>query len=112
MTKDISKMDYSEFCQFLAENDERFNIVLRYDDFTVYYDKQDNKFYYLEGGEDDASDFFEVEKICYLVYSAKNDLQIPHEKAGEVLHSLFESDICGEAVFEDYIEYMWFKRVN
>lgn len=111
MGKDISKMNYSEFCEFLSgDTDDRFVITLDYEDFAVYEDAETGKFYYLELGENDASDFFEAEIIAKLVYSCKHDLKVPFEKAGEIMSRLFDADCCGERVMDDRIEYLWFSK--
>ena len=109
--KKIGEMTYSEFCLLLSEDiDDRFWVVLDYEDFKVFEDMEYGGYYYLEGGENDASDFFEVEKIACLEYSAEHDLMLPSHKVGSILSTLFDADVCGEQVLDDSIEYLWFKR--
>ena len=99
-------------CQLLSDDIEnRFELILGYDDFQVWFDTQTKKYYYLEGGINDASDCYEVKIIARLKYDVKHDLQIVHITAGQILHELFLCDCCGEHVHDGGIEYLWFKRV-
>ena len=44
-------MTYTEMCQRLSDDiDNRFELILGYDDFQVWFDTQTKKHYYLEGG--------------------------------------------------------------
>lgn len=111
--KKIADMTYSEFCDYIdntLEGDDRMDVVLGYDDFTIYEDLYHGGYYYLEGGENDASDFFEVELVARLTYSAEHDLILPKHKNEEIMHTLFDCDVCGENVLGDRIEYLWFKK--
>lgn len=106
--KDIANMSYSEFTQLLADDaEDRFKIILDYEDFDVYLDKVTLRYFYLEKSENDASDFFELELIATLNYSVVNDLKI---KDGAVLSTFFDCDVCGENVEDKGITYLWFKR--
>lgn len=112
MEEKIADMNYSEFCEFLdtIEGEDRMLPVLKCDNFTVYFDLYCGGYFYLEGGENDAGDFFELEKIAELKYSIVNDLLIPDEIADEVLGTMFACTVCGERVLDNRIEYLWFKR--
>ncbi len=106
--KDPSEMDYSEFCEYLdGEGYDRFEVILTYDDFTVYRETSTGRYFYLEGGENDASDFFELELSATLRYDELHDLQV---KDGTILSTLFSCDVCGERVLDDRIEYLWFAK--
>lgn len=106
-------MDYTTFCEMLnSDTEDRFVLVLDYDEFQVWYDADKGISHYLECGENDASDCFEVELIADLAYSAVHDLKIKHDEAGLVLSELFDCDCCGECVLDDEIHYYWFKKVS
>lgn len=106
-----TRTSYSEFCQKLSEDIcERYKLILGYDDFAVYQDRNTLKYYYLEGGENDASDFYEVELIATLSYSVINDLKIKGADAGIIMAQLFDCDVCGEHISDKQIEYLWFKE--
>ena len=104
-------MNYSDFCLTLAES-ENFELVLDYGElfFRIYKDLSENRYFYLEYNENDASDFYEVELLARLIYDVNHDLKIPHHEAGMVMSELFECDCCGEVVYDDHIEYLWFKN--
>ena len=106
-------MNYTELCRLLSEDVvDRFTLILEYDDFQVWLDTETKKFYYLEGGINDASECYEVKIIAQLKYDVKHDLQIDHATAGQLLHELFRCDCCGEHVHAEGIEYLWFERCN
>lgn len=111
MEKDISKMEYSEFTLLLSEDvNDRFQLILDYDEFNIYMDTATGRYFYLESGENDASDFFEVERIACLTYDIMHDLQIPPDEAGIRMSELFECDMCGEMINDNNIQYLWFKK--
>ncbi len=108
LEKDIAQMDYSEFCEYLnGEGFDRFEVLLEYDDFTVYQDKKTSRFYYLEGGENDADEFFEVELAAVLVYDINHDIKLGQN---ETLELFFDCCVCGEQIFDDCIKYFWFQE--
>ena len=109
MIKDISKMSYSEFCEAVNLMDNLVPVLI-YSDFIVYTDTITGRYFYLECGENDASDFFELELVARLVYDINHDLSINHNEAGSTLSALFECDCCGEVVCDQAIYYLWFKR--
>lgn len=98
---------YSELCRFIDENEEKCELVIDYDEFCVY--KIQNQYFFMDIGEGDVDEFYEVEIIAELKFSILHDLQV---KDGEELHSLFDCDCCGEQVTDDYISYLWFKEVK
>ncbi len=105
---DIAQMTYSEFCEYLdGDGYDRFEAILSYDTFAVYWDTDTERYYYLEGGENDASDFYEVELAATLRYDADHDIKLPK---GEDLHHLFDCCACGEEICNDRINYLWFKK--
>ena len=106
--KDIAEMNYSEFCEYLnGEGYDRFEPVLSYDEFAVYLDRETGRYYYLEGGENDADEFYEVELVATLFYNVNNDIRL---ERGETLDYLFDCCVCGEYITDDNIQYRWFKR--
>lgn len=109
--KDIAEMTYSEFTLLLSEDvDDRFELILDYDEFQIFEDKQTGRYFYLECGENDASEFLEVECIARLIYNINHDLIIPDgEEAGFFMADLFDCDMCGEWVNDNNIQYLWFK---
>lgn len=109
--KDIAEMTYSEFTLLLSEDtDDRFQLILNYDDFKIYGEVSTGRYFYLESGKNNANDFFEVECLACLVYDVNHDLKITSEESGVMLSELFDCDVCGEAVNDDNIQYLWFKE--
>ena len=79
-------MNYTELCRMISEDIvDRFLLILGYDDFQVWFDNVTNKYYYLEGGINDASECYEAKIIAQLKYDVKHDLQIDHVTAGQLL---------------------------
>ena len=106
-------MTYTQMCKLLSDDiDNRFELILGYDDFQVWLDTVTKKYYYLEGGINDASECYEVKIIAQLQYDIKHDLQIDHITAGQILHELFLCDCCGEYVHDEGLEYLWFDRCD
>ena len=63
----MGNVNYTEFCQLLSEDIiDRFALILGYDNFQVWLDQSTNKYYYLEGGINDASECYEVKIIAQL----------------------------------------------
>ena len=79
----------------------RFELILDYDEFKLYRDKHQNRYYYIN---EDDEDLCEMQKIATLEYNVCNDLKDTY-----ALHSLFDSDLCGEQVLDNKILYLWFK---
>lgn len=95
-------MTYEYFMQLLKHDVyNRFELILDYDEFKLYRDKDQDRYYYID--EDDKS-LCEMEKIAILEYNVCNDLKDTY-----ALYSLFDSDLCGEQVLDDKILYLWFK---
>ncbi len=106
--KDISKMNYSEFCKYLeGEGYDRFEPILSYDEFAVFLDIETDRYYYLEVGEDDADEFFELDLAAILCYDEEHDIKI---KKGERLSYFFDCCACGEYITDNNIQYLWFKK--
>lgn len=104
--KDISDMNYSEFCLFVdgIENDYVESVICT-DDYIIYHDTKNNRYYYLEAGENDASEFYELDLVATLECHLRFDTnEIDYE-------NLFESD-CGGFIYVDnnHIRYYWFKK--
>ena len=95
-------MTYEKFIQLLEYDFyNRFELILDYDEFKLYGDIHQNRYYYID--KDDES-LCEMEKIATLEYNVCNDLKDTY-----ALHSLFDSDVCGEQVLNNKILYLWFK---
>lgn len=106
--KDVSEMNYSEFTLLLSEDTEdRFETILDYPDgFYVLKDVTTERYYYLEGGINDASDFFEV--ACIARLKSKEPINVDAEYMSEI----FDCDVCGERLTDSsYFEYLWFKEI-
>lgn len=104
-------MNFQELCELLSNDTRnRFELILSYDDFAIWKDSTNEKYYYLEGGINDASECYEVVVVARLQYDVLHDLQIEHKGAGELLHQLFVCDCCGEHIYDIGIEYLWFER--
>lgn len=86
---------------------DKFDVILSYDDFTVYRETATGRYFYLEGGENDASEFYELELAAVLKYDVIHDLRV---RDGTILSTLFQCAVCGERVLDDCIEYLWFVR--
>lgn len=108
--KDITEMTYSEFTLLLSEDIDEFQLILDYEYFQVYGEVSTGRYFYLETGHNDASDFFEVECVACLLYDANHNLKIPPEDAGITMSNLFDCDMCGEMVDGNNIQYLWFKE--
>lgn len=110
--RDIKELTYSEFTQLVDEDTEgRFQLILNYNDFQVYKETSTGRYFYIECGENDASDFEEVKLVACLTYDINNDLAFTHENAEFMLHTLFDCNICGETINDDAIKYLWFKII-
>lgn len=106
-------MTYTQMCKLLSDDiDNRFELILGYDDFQVWLYTVTKKYYYLECGINNASECYEVKIIAPLQYDIKHDLQIDHITSGQILHELFLCDCCGEYVHDEGIEYLWFDRCD
>lgn len=110
MDKDYSKYSYAEFCNAIDE-DDNLELILDYEDFCVWRDTLTGRYFYIETGENDASEFCELRLVAKLTYDVNNDLLVEPSKGGETMSKLFNCDCCGEHITDDFIEYMWFKTV-
>lgn len=108
MDKDYSKYSYAEFCNAIDE-DDNLELILDYEDFCVWRDTLTDRYFFIETGENDASEFFELKLVARLLYDSNNDLTIEPSATGKIMSELFDCDCCGEHVADDFIEYLWFK---
>lgn len=111
MNKDYSKYSYAEFCNAIDEDDS-LELILNYEDFCIWRDKLTGRYFYIETGENDASEFCELRLVAKLTYDANNDLLVKPSKCGEIMSNLFDCDCCGEYVADDHVEYVWFKETS
>lgn len=108
-----ASMSYAEFCSATDDNDQLILVLDEFNNgFHVWYDIPTQSYWYLEVGENDASEFFEVEPIAELAYTITDDLKIDHKEAGALMSQLFDCICCGEYVTDDGISYVWFKKVE
>jgi len=105
--KELSEMNYSEFCEFIDSIANDFvESVICTDDFTIYHDKKNDKYFYLEYVEEGGADeFYELEVVATLKYHLRYDSDFND------FEHLFESD-CGGFVYDgnNHIQYYWFKK--
>lgn len=105
--KEIHFKNYTDFCKFFEKNEDFFMIVLDYEDFVVY--QYYSQYFFVNKSETDIDLVYELEEVARLSYDVKHDFQI---KDAETLHSMFDCDVCGEQVTNNYINYLWFKEVK
>ena len=104
--KDYSKMSFTEF-NFAIDEDDNLSLVIDSDDWQIWRDIESNRYFYIETGINDASDFYEVVPLAKLDYSIIYDIQCDKE----TLINMFDSyDFSGEEVTNDKITYWWFIR--
>ena len=106
--QEIRNMNYSDFCLWVTKNFNDIEYIISYEDFSVIKYKN-HYFYYEHEYEGSSEDFYEVKIIAQLNYSVNNDIQ---KKDSNILHSLFDCDICGEYVYNNGISYLWFKEIK
>ena len=106
---DYTKMTFTEFNNAIDEDlENRLHLTIDAEDWQIWKDTKSGKFFYIESGTNDASDFYEVRPIARLEYDVLNDIQCKPE----TLFDLFKDyDFCGEQVTENKIIYWWFKEV-
>ena len=109
---DYEITNYTDFCLYYNTHEEEFEIVLDYDDFQVFLHHESGCYFYLEKSDGDADEFYELELCATLQHDVCHELLIDPAETGEVMSALFDCDCCGEYVTDDYIEYLWFKRVE
>ena len=97
--------EYDDYSKFMEEYNDSldFETILEYDNFKVVYDRKEHRYFYFECGENDASDFYEVNLLARL--SPSNDML----SDGKDLHDLFPCDVCGEKIDDKGVAtYFWF----
>ena len=110
--KYYSEMTYTEFCSSIDE-DENLILVIGFnetDEWQIWYDENEKRYFYIEIGINDASDFYEVKLIATLDYDANSNTDPDRDK----LINLFDCDFCGAQIHEDegkLIVY-WFKKLE
>lgn len=110
MLENFDKMGYSEFCLAISEDtSNRFRMLFEFDDFQVWV-VDGERYFHLETGENDASDFYELELVASLNYDAKYLWLVWTDENRRVFENLFDNDCCGEVVSDDEIRLLWFKR--
>lgn len=111
--KDIK---YLDLCNWIDDSPNA-KIILDYSEWQVWQDTSDNKYYYIERSENDASDFCEVKLIGRLSFDFKMDTDAD---ALVQSHAIFPSCfVCGEKFLfsEDEMdnytaEYLYFEKVS
>ncbi len=105
--KDIAEMNYSEFTQFLdGEGFARLEHIYDEEYFSIYLDKPTGRYFYLEGGENDASEFYELTLLARLELQVKFDIC----DAENELNYEFKAEIHAERTLGDRHEHFWFDR--
>lgn len=107
----IKNMTYSEFIDWTNENPDS-ELILSYQEFQVWKDDSDGKYYYVECSINDASKFYELQLIGKLIYPF--NVEINNDAIIES-HNIFpDCDVSGEIYIfpdNDTIEYLYFKKV-
>ena len=118
-------MKYLEIIELLKQDehndpaDRRFENMLDYEDFfQVWYDKKENKYYYVsndnydpENDPDDEYSCYEVHLVAELSYKICHEMNIDPNDAASVLEGLFSCCCCGEAFTSYGGAYRWFDTV-
>ena len=101
----MRNLNYSEFCLWIDENDDKVEYILEYAEWSVV--KIDGRYYYYDHKiEDDSDKFCEVEPIAELHCNIINDV-----RTTEPLYYLFDYDVFGDQVTDNEIIYWWFVEV-
>ena len=108
--KDYSEMTYAEFCSAI-DNDDNLSLLFgtaEEDGWQIWKDEESNRFFYIECGINDASDFFEVVSVARLYYDDVDCVSEKHDV--ETLVDMFDAEICGDQILDDKIIIWWFNR--
>ena len=109
--KPYSEMSYAEFCTAIDEDD---NLSLLFEnkdeEWQVWRDNKSNKFFYIESGINDASDFYEIVPVARLYYDDVDCVSESHDI--DTLIDMFDCDLCGEETLGDSLMIWWFKRLE
>jgi hypothetical protein len=102
---------YSDTCftedDFFWKKSESCELILDYDNMQVVLDTETGKYYWYNYDEEYHAEKREVVLVATLKYDICNDIQVDEDAS--CLQTLFHNDCCGEAIFDDHIEYLWFK---
>ena len=99
---DVSEAEESAKTTTTTPNYKDMPFALNYlPDFEVRRDPKTGKYYY----SDDKKHYQEVELCAKLVYDVGHDFQ----HSDHIMMTLFDNNICGEEIYDDHIEYLWFK---
>ena len=80
------------------------DLIIDTESFKIYKDLESGKYYYYTVDFEDEEIYkCEVEVVASLLYDVNHDVA-----ANKDLDGLFECDVCGEHVTDDFIEYLWF----
>ena len=104
----------------MEPEDRRFENMLDYQDFfQVWYDKKDNKYYYLsednydpDNDPNDEYSCYEVYLVAELSYKISHEMNIDPDEAGSIMGDWFENCCCGEAFTSYGGAYRWFDTVD
>lgn len=105
----MSKNIYYEVLEKI--DNYELDLIIEYDEWQIWLDFKNKKWYFIECGENDADTAYEVEEIARLSYDSNHDLKIPHDVAGVAMSELFDCFCCGEAILDDGFLYLWFVLV-
>ena len=118
--KYLEMMDLLNADKDVEPEDRRFENMLDYQGFfQVWYDKKDDKYYYLsednydpDNDPDDEYSCFEVFLVAELSYKISHEMNIDPNDAASVLEGLFSCCCCGEAFTSYGGAYRWFDTVD
>lgn len=113
---EFDKMTFEEFNNLIDNDTEhKLHLVLDDCDWQIWKATVANKescvsrFFFIETGENDASDFYEVVPIAKLEYSIVNDVQCEDQ----VFFDMFDDyDFCGQEINDDNAAIWWFKKLE
>ena len=101
------KMTYSDFTLWLDDNDDQWEEIVSYDEWSIVY-IAGHYYFYDHEPEGSSDSLYEVEPIASLYYTLDNQ---PDDE--DALITLFaDYDYCGEQDNTDQLIYWWFKIID
>ncbi len=105
--KDIAEMNYSEFCEYLeGEGYDSFEQIYGEEAFSIYLHKQTHRYFYLEGGINDASEFYELILLAHMNYQVNCDMS----NADKMINYTCQPDFYIKRRVHNYYEHYWFNK--
>ena len=116
--KDLGSMNYSEFCLYLNGPDgDGLRLAATQDnsigddlpeEYQIYEEIKTGRFFFLEGGENDASDFYELKVISTLGYINEKPLGMSFKEANKTFMKFFKAKVCTIRTDGAYTYATWF----